>query len=61
MELMDSDFDSFYHFVYKQVDQFVPEKIIAQIALCVVQALHFLRQIEIMHRGRNFSCDFSEL
>jgi len=51
MELMDASLDKFYKYVYRKMNQTMPENIIGKIALATVQALSYLKdQLKIIHR-----------
>jgi len=51
MELMDSSLDKFYHFIYDEMLQTMPEAVIGKITVDTVKALNYLKEkLKIMHR-----------
>jgi len=51
MELMDTSLDKFYHFIFDDLQEFIPEAIIGKITLATVKALNYLKEkLKIMHR-----------
>ena len=53
MELMDTSLDNFYpaaHFIKHEYNNAVPEDFIKMLAYCLVEALQFLKQIQVIHR-----------
>lgn len=69
LECMDTSLDKLYKGLYGK-DQLIPEDIVGRIAFCVVQALHYLHGLRVIHRdvkpsnilinrdGRVKMCDF---
>merc|ERR1719507_142811 len=51
MELMDSSLDKFYHFIFDELNESIPEAIIGKITVATVKALNYLKEkLKIMHR-----------
>jgi len=51
MELMDSSLDKFYHFIFDDLQESIPENIIGKITVATVNALNYLKEkLKIMHR-----------
>lgn len=51
MELMDSSLDKFYHFIFDDLQESIPENIIGKITVATVSALNYLKEkLKIMHR-----------
>ena len=51
MELMDSSLDKFYHFIFDDLHESIPENIIGKITVATVSALNYLKEkLKIMHR-----------
>jgi len=51
MELMDTSLDKFYHFIFDELQEFIPEVIIGKITVATVKALNYLKEkLKIMHR-----------
>jgi len=51
MELMDSSLDKFYHFIFDELHESIPEAIIGKITVATVKALNYLKEkLKIMHR-----------
>lgn len=51
MELMDSSLDKFYHFIFDDLQQTLPEAVIGKITVNTVKALNYLKEkLKIMHR-----------
>jgi len=51
MELMDSSLDKFYHFIFDDLQQTLPEAVIGKITVDTVKALSYLKEkLKIMHR-----------
>lgn len=51
MELMDSSLDKFYHFIFDELQESIPEAIIGKITVATVKALNYLKEkLKIMHR-----------
>lgn len=52
MELMDTSLDFFYKYIYEVLRETIPEKILGQILLSTLNALHYLKEkLQIIHRG----------
>ena len=51
MELMDCSLDKFYHFIFDDLNEAIPEPIIGKITVATVNALTYLKEkLKIMHR-----------
>jgi len=51
MELMDCSLDKFYHFIFDELNESIPEAIIGKITVATVNALNYLKErLQIMHR-----------
>merc|ERR1712235_22442 len=51
MELMDCSLDKFYHFIFDELNEAIPEQIIGKITVATVNALTYLKEkLKIMHR-----------
>jgi len=51
MQLLDASLDRFYKYVFRRMNQRIPENIIGKIAIAIVQALSYLKdQLKIIHR-----------
>ena len=51
MELMDCSLDKFYHFIFDELNESIPEQIIGKITVATVHALNYLKEkLKIMHR-----------
>ncbi|VVC38496.1 Hypothetical protein CINCED_3A015435 [Cinara cedri] len=51
MELMDTSLDKFYKYIYKKLDQRIPESILGKITVATVKALNYLKEkLKIIHR-----------
>jgi len=51
MELMDCSLDKFYHFIFDELNEAIPEPIIGKITLATLHALNYLKEkLKIMHR-----------
>jgi len=51
MELMDCSLDKFYHFIFDELNESIPESIIGKITLATLHALNYLKEkLKIMHR-----------
>ncbi len=51
MEVMDTSTDKFYKFIYEQLRESIPEKVIGKITVATVKALNYLKEkLQIMHR-----------
>merc|ERR1719309_780971 len=51
MELMDSSLDKFYHFIFDELQESIPDAIIGKITVATVKALNYLKEnLKIMHR-----------
>lgn len=51
MELMATSTDKFYKFIYDNLKESIPEKVIGKITVATVKALNYLKEkLKIMHR-----------
>ena len=51
MEMMDTSTDKFYKFIYDQLKESIPEKVIGKITVATVRALNYLKEkLRIIHR-----------
>ncbi|CAH1794530.1 unnamed protein product [Owenia fusiformis] len=51
MEIMSVSLDKFYKFVYRHLQQHIPEEILGKIVVATVKALHYLKEkLKIIHR-----------
>ena len=44
MELMDCSLDKFYHFIFDELNESIPEQIIGKITVATVHALNYLKE-----------------
>jgi hypothetical protein len=52
MELMDTSLDLFYKYIYEELKETIPEKVLGKILLSTLNALHYLKEkLAIIHRG----------
>lgn len=55
MELMATSTDKFYKFIYDNLVESIPEKVIGKITVATVKALNYLKEkLKIMHRQVSF-------
>ena len=51
MEMMDTSTDKFYKFIYEQLRENIPEKVIGKVTVATVRALNYLKEkLKIIHR-----------